>query len=149
MAESAFEESLQSLQHEHRGLSKQIAELKSFWNEVNEIGQGPKYEEMGSRVGVFRELLASHFADEERGGYLARALDRAPQFAERANQLEQQHQVLLDDIDGFIAKLQTCDSAFHGWQEVLKEFDGLLQRLHDHETEETQIVAAAIGDEDR
>jgi len=148
MTESVFDGSLQSLQDEHRGLSKQIADLKLFWREVNELGQGPKYEEMGMRVQVFRELLASHFANEERGGYLAQALNRAPEFAERAKQLEQQHQLFLDDIDRFIARLQTCDSAFHCWQEVREEFDDFLQRLHVHETEETQIVETAIGNKE-
>jgi len=138
---------LQMLLREHAELSENILDLRRFWNEVNELGQGPKYEEMGSRVRDMRQLLAKHFANEERDGYLTPALHELPRFAEQAEDLRQQHQQFLDTLDGFIGRLQTCESAFHCWQEVRVEFEDFLRRLRTHETEETTIVETALGKE--
>jgi hemerythrin len=138
---------LQMLLDEHQELCKQIDELRQFWDEVDELGQGPKYEEMGSRVRELRELLAKHFADEERGGYLAPALERSPQFRVQAEQLKRQHQQLFDTLNRYIDRLQTCESTFHCWQEVRTEFEDFLRRLHEHEAAETAIVETASGNE--
>lgn len=147
MTETRPDALLQMLLDEHRDIFKQIADLRSFWNEVNELGQGPKYEEMGSRVQELRRHLAKHFANEELGGYLAPALQRTPQFVAQAEQLQLQHAEFLDTLDHYTSRLQTCESAFHCWQEVRTEFEDFLQRLNEHEVAETTIVEAAVVSE--
>ncbi len=143
MAESPPDRLLKALQSEHDEVSEQIANLRAFWSEVNELGQGPKYEEMGSRVRNLRELLANHFACEERDGYLAPALKRAPRYTAQADQLRREHPQFLDSIDHIVNRLQSCESAYQCWQEVRTEFEDFLQRLQDHEAAEISIVEAA------
>lgn len=137
---------LQTLNEEHKEISSQIADLRRFWSEVNELGEGPKYEEMGTRIQVLRSTLAKHFDNEEREGYLSPALERAPRFATKAEQLEKQHTQFLVTLDQYIAKLQACEPAYHCWQEVFNDFEDFLEQLHEHESAESAIVQTAIRD---
>ena len=144
MTETGTGQLLQKLVDEHDQLSKQIADLQQFWHEVNELGEGPKYEEMGSRVQNLRTALADHIAEEEQGGYLAPDFEREPKFAAKAESLRQQHQKFLATLDDLIKNLKTCDSAYRCWQEVRTDFDDFLNRLREHEAAETAIVDAAL-----
>jgi hypothetical protein len=138
------QELLQMLSDEHDGLRKQIADLRQFWSEVSQLGRGPQYEEMGHRVHLLRDMLAAHFASEERGGYLSPAIKAAPQFATSARELESQHADFLRILDYFIERLAKCESAYHCWQEVRVDFEDFMQRLDRHEAEEMSIVRQAI-----
>jgi iron-sulfur cluster repair protein YtfE (RIC family) len=131
------------LQTEHDELLLEIADLKQFWSEVNELGQGPKYEEMGTRVEHFRERFRQHIAEEERDGYLAPALAVAPRFASKADELKQQHQRLLDALDRFSQQLQNREAAYHNWEEVHAEFEEFLTQLREHESAEMAILRGA------
>lgn len=141
---------LQVMSEEHDVLHKQIEDLRQFWNEVSQLGQGPKYEEMSGRVERLREILADHFANEERGGYLADAVDTAPRLSESAKALEWQHAQFLNSLDRFIERLAKCESAYSCWEEVHAEFEDFMQRLDQHEADEMSLVCQAMenGDKD-
>ncbi len=147
MTETKKQTLLQSLLDEHKSITDQINDVKHFWSEVDELGRGPKYEEMGAHVRNLREVLAKHFADEERDGYMAPVLKTAPHFVEQTQKLKQQHQQFLDALDHYIDRLEKCESAYHCWQEVRTEFEEFLTQLHEHEAEETRIVQSAAGSE--
>jgi hypothetical protein len=140
---------LQVMSHAHEVLRKQIADLRQFWSEVSQLGQGPKYEEMGGRVKRLRDILADHFASEERGGYLADAVNTAPRLSESAKTLESQHAEFLKTLDRFIGRLANCESAYHCWEDVGAEFEDFMQRLDQHEADEMSLVRQAMtnGDE--
>jgi hypothetical protein len=144
MSEKRPRELLQKLSNEHDVLRKQIADLRQFWREVSQLGQGPKYEEMGQRVQQLREALAAHFASEEEGGYLAPAVAIVPRLSASAAQLELEHMQFLNTLDGFCQRLAKCESAFHCWQEVRVDFEDFMQRLDRHEAEEMSILRQAI-----
>jgi Hemerythrin HHE cation binding domain len=134
---------LQALQTEHDELLEEIADIQQFWMEVNELGLGPKYEEMASRVHQFRERLKRHFAEEERDGYLAPAITAAPRLAPKAEKLKQQHPLLLETLDGFSQQLEQRESAYHNWDEVHSDFEAFLEQMHEHESAEMAILRAA------
>jgi hypothetical protein len=138
---------LQVMSHAHDVLRKQIADLRQFWSEVSQLGQGPKYEEMGGRVRRLREILADHFASEERDGYLAVAVSTAP-LSESAKALESQHAEFLKTLDRFIERLAKCESAYHCWEEVRTEFEEFMKRLDQHEADEMSLVRQAIANGD-
>lgn len=143
MPQTNSESLLNLLQTEHDDLLKEIEDIEQFWTEVNELGKGPRYEEMASRVHRLRERLKRHFAEEERGGYLAPAIATAPEFASQADELKRQHQKFLDSLDQFSSQLENRESAFHNWEEVHQEFEQFLVRLHEHESAEMDIVRKA------
>lgn len=136
---------LQIMSDEHTDIHHQIADLRQFWNEVNQMGHGPKYEEMGDRVREFRENLAKHMAREEQGGYLADAVDNAPQLADSARKLGAEHAEFLKTLDNFIGRLNTCESAYQCWDEVRTEFERFIQRLDQHESAEMSLLKQAIA----
>lgn len=135
---------LQVMSHAHDVLRKQIADLRQFWSEVSQLGQGPKYEEMGGRVKRLRDILADHFASEERGGYLADAVNTTPRLSESAKALESQHAEFLKTLDRFIERLAECESAYHCWEEVRTEFEEFMRCLDQHEAHEESLVREAM-----
>ena len=138
-----FEATLQ----EHRQLTQQINGLRQFCSEVNELGEGPKFEEMGSQIKELRNSLAAHFEEEERDGYLAPALDVSPRFTRTASELQRQHQQFLKVLDRFIERLQTCDPSIHCWQDARQEFEDFLDQLLEHERAENTIVRSAFTED--
>ncbi len=54
---------------EHQDLMRRIAELRKWWSELDALGIR-KFGETAFRIEELRDLLAEHFAEEERGGYL-------------------------------------------------------------------------------
>ena len=140
-------ELFETILQEHRQLMQQINGLRQFCSEVSELGQGPKFEEMGSRIKAFRQSLAAHFEEEERDGYLAPALDVAPRFTQQASELQRQHQQFLEVLDRFIERLQTCDPSIRCWHDARQEFEGFLDQLLEHERAENTIVQSAFTED--
>ena len=92
---------------EHQELMEKIAELQKFWHEVDELGIGPKCQELADRLADIREHLQQHFDAEERDGYLGPALSMAPRFAQEADVLRDQHVTMLQTLDGLGGRLRT------------------------------------------
>jgi hypothetical protein len=139
---------LQTLSSEHVEISKRIFDLRRFWSEVNELGYGPKYEEMGARVRELRDFLANHFAHEEEDGFLAYALKRAPHLTEQAEHLKRQHQQILDSLDTYTSRLQACEQSYQCWRDVLMDIEQFLNLLHEHESTEAAIIVETLDVED-
>jgi len=129
---------------EHEELKKQIDELNSFWQEVNELGEGPKCEEMAYRVKELRKELKDHFKSEATEGYLASPLIQSSRFATQAENLGQQHPQLLRMLDRFITELQKCEFGSYCWKDVKSDFDEFLRTLNEHESSETELMKTAL-----
>ncbi len=138
---------LKVILEEHDEVSSQLSDLRQFWEQVDQLGQGPQYEEMGARLRQFRQQMAEHFADEERGGYLKAALHKLPQFEKQAENLRKQHSQFLDKLDSLDARLHKYEDEFHCWQEVRNEIEDFVEQLEKHEIAETAIVESAINEE--
>ena len=144
MTTSQTDDFLRMLSTEHVEISKRVSDLRRFWSEVNELGDGPKYEEMGARIRELRVHLAEHFDLEEQGGYLAGAIQRAPQLAEQAEHLKRQHQQILDTLDTYNSRLQACGESYQCWKDVLVDIEQFLDLLHDHESSEAAIIVETL-----
>ena len=141
MTRKASNAMLQELEKEHDDLHEAIAGIKQFWTEVNELGQGPKYEDMACRIHQLREQFRKHFAKEERdGGYLAPVVAASPPLASQVDQLKRQHQQFLEELDRFSERLQCRESAFQNWNEVHAEFEEFLEQLQEHESAEMALI---------
>lgn len=131
---------------EHRELMKRVADVVKWWTELEQIGI-PHYHEMGTRLEALRHHLAEHMAEEEKGGYLAEALEVAPRFSREAEELRLQHAEILQAFDDFIGRLMEKEPPFASWQEVRDEFDTLMNTVRQHERRENAIVQSAFGDD--
>ncbi len=135
--------SLHTFLEEHQHLTHRIAELRKWWLELDAIGTR-KFGEMAFRVQELRDLLAAHFEEEERGGYLASALAVAPQLSAQAAELCCQHPQFLDRLDKMIARVRDAEPSSDYWRTVRNELEQLLVDLRRHERSENTIVQTAF-----
>lgn len=132
---------------EHRLLMKQLTEFREWVGEVAELGE-PHFREMGNRMQTLRDLLSSHFADEEAGGYLTPA-GNAGGNSEREAELRTQHAELLQSLDAMIVRLMESPPGYSSWQEAVREFDEILKRLRLHESEEVAFIQSFATEANR
>ncbi|MCA9015709.1 MAG: hemerythrin domain-containing protein [Planctomycetaceae bacterium] len=136
-------EHLQYLLDEHEEILLHIKELNDWCAELGERGL-PKFGEMGTRVGRFRDLLAKHFEDEAQEGYFKPVLDESPGFCIMVPDFKAKHTTTLSLIDDFISRLKQPEPPFKNWSSALKEFEGLLTVLREHEDQEIKLVQEAF-----
>jgi iron-sulfur cluster repair protein YtfE (RIC family) len=146
MAEKPQSAMLQTFLDEHLQLNRRIADLCKWWSELDQLGT-PKFGEMAFRVEELRNLLAEHFAEEERGGYLASALEVAPRFAAQSAELCRQHRQFLDRLDDLIARARAAEPPSGLWRAARSEIQELLADLDHHERSENAIVQGAFEDD--
>jgi hemerythrin-like domain-containing protein len=130
---------------EHQELMEKIADLEKFWHEVDELGIGPKCQELADRVAGIRSHLQQHFDAEERGGYLGPALAVAPRFTQEADELRAQHVTMLQTLDSLGGRLRSGDHEL--WNAVCSEIEAFVRELEHHEHRENGIMQAAFNDD--
>jgi hypothetical protein len=134
---------LHTFLEEHQNLTRRIAELRKWWSELDALG-ARKFGEMAFRVQELRKLLAEHFEEEERDGYLASALAVAPQFSIQAADLCRQHRQFLDQLDNLIARVRDSEPSSDYWRTAREELEQFLVDLRRHERSENAIVQTAF-----
>ena len=148
-AQQTMQTRLMALAKEHRNVNKRIADLKKFWLEVSELGEGPKFEELKAHVGAFGELLSAHMAREEHLFHDMRHLLDS-NTGERVSQLTLEHaeflQRLLENVDRLDRDKEYCNNA--DWQAIGDEIEDLIERLADHEAAETALIHQFLESED-
>lgn len=144
MEQSDRETALRPLLDGHEQLVDQIEAIRQWWQELDEVGR-PKFGEMGDRIAEFREMLAAHFADEERGGYLQAAIQGKPELNEAAKALRKQHPQLLADTDALIEQLKSCDPLVECWRDARERFEALVEAIRRHESEENVLIDQLIS----
>jgi hypothetical protein len=135
--------SLHTFLEEHQNLTRRIAELRKWWSELDALGDR-KFGEMAFRVQELRNLLAEHFEEEERGGYLTSALAVAPHFSVQAADLCRQHPEFLDRLDKLIARVRDSQLPSDYWRTARDELEQFLGDLRRHERSENAIVQTAF-----
>lgn len=113
-------------------VSQASAELLDFWNQVNELGQGPKWEEMAIRLNHFRLLLARSFASDMRHLQGCGAFQDAG-GAERFHELSTQSMLLLDHLIDDVEHLKKHDATFLKWSQVAAELEEIFDRVAEHD----------------
>jgi len=130
---------------EHQELLQKIRDLQQFWHEVDELGIGPKCQELADRVADIREHLQQHFDAEERDGHLGSALKMAPRFALEADELLAEHVTMLQTLDGLGGRLRAGGPEI--WNCVCSEIETFIRELEHHEHRENGILQAAFNDD--
>lgn len=89
--------------------------------------------------------VAEHFELEERGGYFADAIKRAPQVAVQAAELQAQHEPLLETVQALRALARSGVESEAWWNRVTSELDRFAQGLLRHESGERSLLQRAYG----
>ena len=138
--QETFRKQLHKTMQEHGTLHESIDELRTFWVEVNEIGYGPKYEEMGIRINEFRKVLTDHFRKEEDQLFKMVVEDCEPIVAEKVKHLCEKHVELLKRLEDDSLQVKWNRVSFANWECVRDELESIMDSLADHEAEEHAIL---------
>ncbi|MAT15461.1 MAG: hypothetical protein CMJ46_09340 [Planctomyces sp.] len=126
--------------NDHEELARRIDDLKRFWHQVDELGDGPKYEEMATRVEQFRRELEAHIEHEEQRPDLFTPTSETSSASEQVEELHREHAEMLRQLDEFSQRLRLCEGAYHCWHQVREDFDDFLDHLHEHEAKEERLL---------
>lgn len=129
------------LQAEHRGLHQR---LRALQRELGEVTQPYIDRPLLARIleagRELRKELAHHFAEEENGGCLDYAVSRMPRLAGEAQLVENEHPVLLEELDAMLAHLGLARPGELETATVKEQFDAFVVRMLTHEARENQLV---------
>lgn len=139
MNQENIQAEVKALRDEHASLDCDIAEWRSWWRQLNEMGD-PHFGEMGDRLARFREHLQDHFSHEESDGCLTLATKNSRGLSGQVKQLKSEHPELLDELDELIRRLHACDEEFSCWGQARQDFDAFLDRLNAHEAAEDALL---------
>lgn len=131
---------------EHHQVMRRITQIRTWCLELEQFGL-PKFGELAMRVEGLRDLLAEHFAEEEKDGYLASALAIAPQYTRQAQELQAQHGHVLERLNDYINRLNESEPPFKSWQQACEEFEMVVADLRQHERSENEIVQSAFDND--
>lgn len=97
------------------------------------------------QLSALRDELSRHFAEEEDGGCIEEAVCRCPSMSREAQQLELQHETLLDQLEQLIVRHRLTTMNVECIDSVKQEFEEFSQQLHAHEAAENSILQHAFG----
>ncbi len=120
-------------------IEQALNDLSTFWNEVHELGRGPKFEEFGIRIDELRKKLAAHFVFTERRLEALRNLGE-PISTSECDQLLKQHAEFLDRLAADVERLEAHEAPFMNWGDVGREFDEIIRRLAQIESNDETVL---------
>jgi iron-sulfur cluster repair protein YtfE (RIC family) len=128
-------------------MQREHAELKSLLESLTKAIRSPQRDqgEVRARTEELVETVSEHFELEERGGYFADAVRRAPNQQATAVELQAQHGALLQSLEALRELAQLAVKSDAGWtrfEEKLVQFSDDL--LH-HEAGERALLQRAYG----
>ncbi|MEZ6063681.1 MAG: hemerythrin domain-containing protein [Planctomycetaceae bacterium] len=144
MTETAMQRDLRRFAQEHSHLKSGITDLRSWIDEVSELGI-PHFGEMGDRMKPLYAELCEHFAHEEVRGFLAEAIALLPHLSDDADDLRIEHSRLLTALDALICRLQESPPPFESWQRACQDLNEILDALNTHEHKEMEILEQAAS----
>ena len=132
------------LQNEHERLNREITELRTWWQELRQIGT-PHFGEMADRIHVFRDHLADHFQHEVSHHERVAAAQLSGNAHERLAELHAEHDEFLERLDKLQVELTAFDAAINCWGDAGCAFDTILNDLEEHERNERVVLATEQG----
>lgn len=141
---SAF---FQEIKEENVNLSFLLTSLRAW------LRLGPSaYYQRDRFVGLLRELqeeLNLHFSLEERYGYFEDAVSVAPDLAERAVALRDEHLRLKSEISRLVEQAESVrnNSSSSGFGSVLARARTFLDQLQSHEGRERELISLAFNND--
>lgn len=123
---------------QHAELWDMLTRLRTLATPTQEARPDPAA--LAAHVDAARQRLASHFAFEERGGYLRYATAARPSLKPVADVLRTQHDEMLAELARVCAGLRTGLGLSEASTTILR----VLERLVDHELDERQLLQRSL-----
>jgi uncharacterized protein (UPF0335 family) len=130
------------IQDEHERLKDLIAEIRAdLALQIDPETFSEWKLEFTWKIRDFRNELAKHFDLEEDGGFMEDVIERAPRFAPRVKELEDEHVdavAQLEDITSGLKQMGVFDA--DAWSDVKSSIIGLFDSLEEHEAAERDLI---------
>lgn len=98
-------------------------------------------------VKQLREHLRTHFAQEEKGGFLEESLSRVPRLSGTVQSILEQHPALLAELDGLIRDLEAASDAAAAWSRAGAAFEAFSAHMAAHERLENAVVQEGYNED--
>jgi hypothetical protein len=97
-------------------------------------------------LGDLRQRLARHFAEEEAGGCLEEAAARLPRLGGAVQQIENEHPLLLAQLDALLDRVRgPLERA--SWPDVVLGFGNFARALAQHEALENRVLEQGFNED--
>jgi hemerythrin HHE cation binding domain-containing protein len=130
---------------EHRRLHYLLRQMQIAIASSIGPDEQPSFAPVQRALTQVRQELTRHFAEEEDGGCLDEAVSLCPRLVGEAKRIEDEHPLLLADLDGLIARSQTSPATHPNQLTLQRDFDRLCQQLREHEKAENRLLSQAFG----
>jgi hypothetical protein len=126
---------------EHRRMHGLLSRIEQQWS-LTASGPQTSGNIAALREGIegLRVELAKHFAEEEAGGVLEEAAARCPDLGREETRLEEEHAVLLADLDRIVAGIGTATRVGLVPGDLKEAFERLVDSLKAHEAAENRLL---------
>ena len=94
-----------------------------------------------------RAHLATHFEQEERGGFMEESIARIPRLAAAASAVLRQHPELLAELDALIGGLRRGDISDKAWARAGRDFAHFAASMKAHERSENAVVQEGYNED--
>jgi len=145
---SSTAEHVQEIRRVHRQHADIVRHINDLAERLESVSgptrEGQGHFDVAGRLGRLQEEIAQHFADEERVGFVPKALKRAPQLSERASRIISQHDLLRL---GLAHAIDTLGLEHSSWEDVRRDFESFTVALREHERRENELINEAMLDD--
>jgi hypothetical protein len=134
-------------QYPTRAIDLEHAELKTLVESFTDVCRktNRNQREVQTFADKLAKAVAEHFALEERGGYFADAVRRAPHLQPTATELQAQHEPLLESLEALRALARLGVKSEAGWVRMQAELDQFADELLKHEAGERALLQRAYA----
>ncbi len=136
------QELFELMQSEHRELAEVLVQIRDAVSV--RVCTKIQLEDLMTRL---CELVESHFNQEEQGGYLKEALDRAPHYAAKAESLLAEHRALQEDVEKIRLLVHSGVESSAWWIHINSDFNNFASQLQNHEHAEVQVLQGAFTED--
>lgn len=130
---------------EHRDLFNLMHTVRERLAAAGPPAEAPRADLIAA-VQSLRDHLATHFVQEERGGFLEESVTRVPRLSTRVRSILAQHPALLKELDGLIAMIAAAAAA-DAWSQVQQAFAAFEGRMQSHERLENAVVQEGYNED--
>lgn len=134
---------IEKLLADHAVLMEYLCGVREWISDVGEWGM-PQFGELGTRLALFRETLAGHFAAEE-DQECAILESQHSQPAGDKKEWPSLHHNFLKRLDDLVARLKTMQPEFTTWQDAARQMEALVSEICEHEQEEISFLKSSLA----
>jgi hypothetical protein len=131
---------------QHRELFARLTTIRSHLT-LPWAASAPAFRAAAAALADLREHLATHFRQEECGGFLEESIVRMPRLSGAMQAVLDEHPALLAELDGLIETIRLADISPLAWAQAARDFEAFAAHLLAHERNEHAVVQEGYNED--